>query len=58
MSEQTYTIVLADNTTLKGLKYLEYAGYDSYGYETEEGSGSFCVKDIYTAEDLKEIIAE
>jgi len=58
MSEQTYTIVLADNTVLKGLKNLDYAGYDSYGYETTEGSGLFYLKDIYMAEDLTEIIEE
>jgi hypothetical protein len=54
----TYTIVLSDNTKLSGFKNLNYAGHDAYGKETYEGSDAFTVKDIYFANDLKEVILE
>lgn len=54
----TCTIVTSDNNVLSGFKYLNYAGHDAYGKETYEGSDVFPVKDIYFADDLKEVILE
>lgn len=55
---ETYIIVLANGANLQGYKNLDYAGYNSYGKETYEGSGVFPVKDIYLEEDLIEVIKE
>jgi hypothetical protein len=57
MSTYTYTITLSDDTKVEGLLKFDYGGHTVYGKETNPGSNSFFVKDIYFMNMIKEITA-